>query len=136
MWRTSRVCNRCMKSVRIRSFFGPHFPAFGLNMDRYYVSLRIQSECGKNSEYRHFLSSEGCALSKCCTFSNHFIWIKTWSLFSAFTTITLKKLFQVLWSCSIMLFVLIYVKEWKNMKVQRNIQLLRNCAHAALFETC
>ena len=28
------------KSLRIRSFSGPYFPAFGLNMDRY-------SECGK-----------------------------------------------------------------------------------------
>ena len=25
----------------------PYFPAFGLNMERYWVSLRIQSECGK-----------------------------------------------------------------------------------------
>ena len=38
----------CMKSVRIRSCSGPHFPVFGLNMERYEVSLRIQSECGKN----------------------------------------------------------------------------------------
>ena len=29
------------------SYSGPHFPAFGLNMERYSVSLRIQSECGK-----------------------------------------------------------------------------------------
>ena len=35
----------CVKSVRIRSYSGPHFPAFGLNTDR--VSLRIHSECGK-----------------------------------------------------------------------------------------
>ena len=28
-------------------FSGPHFPAFGLNMERYSVSLRIQSEFGK-----------------------------------------------------------------------------------------
>ena len=28
----------CLKSVRIRSYSGPHFPAF---------RLRIQSECGK-----------------------------------------------------------------------------------------
>ena len=35
------------KSVRIRSYSGPHFPALGLNMERYGVSLRIQSECGK-----------------------------------------------------------------------------------------
>ena len=37
----------CAKSVRIRSYSGPHFPAFGLNTERYSVSLRIQSECGK-----------------------------------------------------------------------------------------
>ena len=36
-----------VKSVRIRSFSGPYFPAFGLNTERYGVSLRIQSECGK-----------------------------------------------------------------------------------------
>ena len=35
------------ESVRIRSFSGPCFPAFGLNMERYPISLRIQSECGK-----------------------------------------------------------------------------------------
>ena len=37
----------CVKSVPIWSFSGPHFPAFGLNTERYLVSLRIQSECGK-----------------------------------------------------------------------------------------
>ena len=36
-----------MKSVCIRSFSGPYFPAFGLNTERYGVSLHIQSECGK-----------------------------------------------------------------------------------------
>ena len=36
-----------VKSVRIRSYSGPYFPAFGLNMERYSVSLCIQSECGK-----------------------------------------------------------------------------------------
>ena len=36
-----------VKSVRIRSYSGPHFPEFGLNTERYSVSLRIQSECGK-----------------------------------------------------------------------------------------
>ena len=34
-----------MKRVRIRSYFGPHFPAFELNTERYSVSLCIQSEC-------------------------------------------------------------------------------------------
>ena len=28
-------------------FSGPYFPAFRLNTERYFVSLRIQSECGK-----------------------------------------------------------------------------------------
>ena len=40
----------CLKSVRIRSYSGLHFPAFGLNMERYGVSEEfhgIQSECGK-----------------------------------------------------------------------------------------
>ena len=36
-----------MKRVRIRSFSGPHFLAFGLNTERYGVSLRIQFECWK-----------------------------------------------------------------------------------------
>ena len=37
----------CVKGVRIRSYSGPHFPVFGLNTDRYGVSLSIQSKCGK-----------------------------------------------------------------------------------------
>ena len=39
-----KVCTRnihCVKSVRIRSYSGPCFPAFGLNTERYSVSLRI-----------------------------------------------------------------------------------------------
>ena len=37
----------CLKSVRMRSYSGPHFTAFGLNTVRYFVSLHIQSKCGK-----------------------------------------------------------------------------------------
>ena len=42
-----------MKSIRIRSFSAPYFPAFGLNRERYvfskteYVEKRIQSKCKK-----------------------------------------------------------------------------------------
>ena len=36
-----------VKSVRIRSFPGLYFPAFGLNTARYFLSFLIQSECGK-----------------------------------------------------------------------------------------
>ena len=51
----------------VKSFSGPYFPAFGLNTERYSVSLRNQSECGKirtrntcqkNFEYGHFLRSD------------------------------------------------------------------------------
>ena len=53
----------CVKGVRIRSYSGPHFPVFGLNTDRYGVSLSIQSKCGKNadqnnSEQGHVLRSK------------------------------------------------------------------------------
>ena len=60
-------------------FSGPYFPAFGLNTKRYFVSLRIQSECGKirtrkNSVFRHFSHSVGSAIqevsSDCLTSSN------------------------------------------------------------------
>ena len=37
----------CVKRVRIRSFSGPYFSAFGLSTERYGVSLPIQSKCGK-----------------------------------------------------------------------------------------
>ena len=37
----------CVKSVRIRNFSGPYFPAFGLNTERYSVSLQIQFKCEK-----------------------------------------------------------------------------------------
>ena len=36
-----------VKSVRIRNYSGPHFPAFRLNTERYFASLHIRSECGK-----------------------------------------------------------------------------------------
>ena len=36
-----------VKSVRIRIYSCQHFPAFGLNTERYSVSLRIQAECEK-----------------------------------------------------------------------------------------
>ena len=54
---------KCVKRVRIESFSGPYFPAFGLNTERYYVSLGIQfefweSKDQKNSAYGHFLLSD------------------------------------------------------------------------------
>ena len=37
----------CVESLRIKSYSGPYFPAYEINTERYGVSLRIQSECGK-----------------------------------------------------------------------------------------
>ena len=37
----------CVKSVRIRTYSGPHFPTLGLNTERHGISLRIQSKWGK-----------------------------------------------------------------------------------------
>ena len=39
----------CIKNARIRSYSGPNFPGFGLNPEKYSVSLRILSECRKIS---------------------------------------------------------------------------------------
>ena len=49
----------CVKSVCIRSCSGPHFPAFGLNSERYGLSLHIQSECvDKQTEKNYRLICE------------------------------------------------------------------------------
>ena len=37
----------CVISARIRTYSGPHFSAFGHNTERYFISLRIYSGCGK-----------------------------------------------------------------------------------------
>ena len=58
-WKTSTAW-------RVRNygvFSGPYFPAFKVNTERYGVSLRIQSECGKiwtrkNFVFWHFWRSE------------------------------------------------------------------------------
>ena len=44
-------------------FCGPYFPAFGLNRERYFVFLGIQSKCGKirtrkNSIFGHISHSD------------------------------------------------------------------------------
>ena len=49
LWKTQKFIFKMhfRKSVRIRSFSDPHFPAFGLNTEIYGVNLPIQFECGK-----------------------------------------------------------------------------------------
>ena len=51
------------KVSKYEVFSGPYFPAFGLDTERYGISLHIQSECGKirtrkNIVFRHFSRSE------------------------------------------------------------------------------
>ena len=41
------INKHCVKSVRIWRYSGAYFSAFGLNTERYPVSLRIHFECGK-----------------------------------------------------------------------------------------
>ena len=63
---TQTLPKKCPYSELVSSAFFPHFLTFGLNAERYFVTLLIQSECGKmwtntdqnNSKYEHFLSSE------------------------------------------------------------------------------
>ena len=46
----------CLKSVRIRTYSGPHFPAFGLNFRISPYSVRMRKNTDKsNSGYEHFL---------------------------------------------------------------------------------
>ena len=47
MHRYVYIMCHCIKRVRIWGYFSPHFPTFGLNAERYGVSLHIQFECGK-----------------------------------------------------------------------------------------
>ena len=43
VWFNKPYAMHCVKRVRIRSYSGPHFSAFGLNTERHRV--RIQSKC-------------------------------------------------------------------------------------------
>ena len=62
------VTNTSGKVSKYGVFSGPFFPVFGLNTERYRVSLRILSECGKmwtrkNSVFGHFSHSDISLLS-------------------------------------------------------------------------
>ena len=65
------IMKHVVKRVKYGVFYGPYFPTFELNMEKYSVSLRIQFECGKirtrkNSVFGHFSCSAGISnLEKC-----------------------------------------------------------------------
>ena len=54
----TKTVDHCVKSVRIMSYSGPHFPAFGLNTERYFVtpySVLMRENTDQNiSEYGLF----------------------------------------------------------------------------------
>ena len=84
VYRFSRHTQHCVKCVQIRSFSGLYFPAFGLNTERYEISFRIHSECGKirtrkNSVFGHFSRSAVYHLIySIYHFQWHFLFLKTW----------------------------------------------------------
>ena len=55
-WMIFVISLHCVKCVRIRSFSGPHFPTFGLNIERYclYSVLMWGNADQNNFEYGHF----------------------------------------------------------------------------------
>ena len=79
-------CKKNSYSELFWSLFFPDFPAFGLNTERYGLSLRIQSECGK--------IREKCSLEK--TFphycNNSFLWLPAFAILSWFTKIKSQKI--------------------------------------------
>ena len=56
VYTTNHQNQHWVRSVRIRSFSGPHFPTFGLNTERYALTMRENTN-QKNSEYGHFSRS-------------------------------------------------------------------------------
>ena len=91
----------CVKSVCIRSFSCPYFPAFGLSTERYRVSLRIQSEYleirtvfsrirTKISKYGHISRSDGY------TFSYWLLFFTSWLFFLILFSIVTGNFFIVI----------------------------------------
>ena len=70
--------DHCVKCVRIRSYSGPQFPAFGLNSERYGVSLLYSVQMRENadqnnSEYGHFSRSGLYAIVFVVDFEHAFV---------------------------------------------------------------
>ena len=88
------------KVSKYRVFSGPYFPAFRLNTERFSVSLRIQSECGKtqtrqNSVFGHFSRSAYLGKVELC--------IRYLSGFAVFFSFFLGKIFEFYLKANILL---------------------------------
>ena len=96
--------SHCVNSVCIRSCSGPYFSAFGLNTERYSVSLSIQSECEKmrtriipNTDILHGVFYFLHLLHFLFWMLNSGIWVFPKSLFrKKFNTSSLEEMF--LWN--------------------------------------
>ena len=98
----------CVKGVSIRSYSGPHFPAFILNTEKYGVSLRIHSKYVKirtrttpNMDTFHawispdlYFSTESLITYFLVTYSLHFchFWIFS---YKHFQDLKLRKLSEI-----------------------------------------
>ena len=60
-----------VKSVRIRDYSRLYYP--GINAERYFVSLRIQSKCGKIRIRITPNTDTFCAVLNWCTFNLNFM---------------------------------------------------------------
>ena len=80
----------CLKIVRIQKFSGPHFPAFGLNMEIYSVNLLIQSKREKYGPKKTpntdtFYTVVNCANSVILNLLNHLSIITKFTKYSPCT---------------------------------------------------
>ena len=100
----------CVKSVRIRRFSGPYFPAFGLNMEKYRVSLLFCPNTGKygpeNSEYVPFPCSD-----------NLKIFLDVTTVISLIFTITFSFIIANIWLWSCSFSTNIYMKKLISQKI-------------------
>ena len=89
IYKSDLICNilgvihssHCVKSVRIWSYSGPHFPSFEINTKRYSISLRIQSKCGKIRT--RITLNKDTFYAVCLTASMHYE-LRCLNLFTAF----------------------------------------------------
>ena len=98
------------KSVCILGYFGPHFPAFGVNTERYGIAVRILSKCGK------------LYMFVWCIYI-HFLFV-----YCSIVTIYVTNLWLCHNLCSPMLFMTwswSYIKDWKLHKTLKNIRTWR-----------
>ena len=68
-WRqleTFHITSTVWKEFRYGVLSCPYFRAFGMNTERYFVSLRIQSECGKIQTRKNFVFGRFSHSVHCC----------------------------------------------------------------------